>query len=226
MKPVLIIFTRAPEPGRVKTRLMPFLSPGQCARLHDAFIRDIVEKFAGRKDLDLRIAFTPAGSEAYFSSYGIELIPQGGGDLGDRMARCLEQALSGGASKAVLIGTDVPHLSPDAVNDAFIKLDDYDLVFGPAEDGGYYLVGARERLPVGLFKNVNWSSPETLAQTLERARDIGASAARIQEYFDVDTPEDLERLTALEPGPHTRDCLGKPGDLHPLRSSRGRISSR
>lgn len=215
MKPVLIVFTRAPEPGKVKTRLMPVLSPTQCARFHDALIRDMVEKFAGRRDLDLRIAFTPAGSENYFSRFGVELMEQGCGDLGERMARCLRIALSGGARKAVLVGTDVPHLSPDTVNEAFLKLDKSDLVFGPAEDGGYYLVGVRERFPEGLFENVSWSKPETLVQTMERASSLGASIARVGKYFDVDTPEDLELLRLASLGHHTRACLNKFHSLNP-----------
>jgi len=205
--PVLVIFARAPAPGRTKTRLMPHLTAEQCALLQDAFIHDAVDKFSALPGLKVVIGITPDDSAGYFRKFGLDLIPQGQGDLGSRMFRCLDRALSDGARRAVLTGTDIPHLSPGRIQDAINALEGSDMVFGPAEDGGFYLVGTRRGVVRGVFENISWSTAETLLQAELRAKDCGFSTARIGADFDVDSIGDLKRLPRESLGENTLRLL-------------------
>ena len=199
-----MIFTKAPVQGKVKSRLMPQLTPRQCAELQDAFIKDTIVKFSGanffgsgfsgREDVDVVICYAPDEASSYFTRFGMELFPQGSGDLGERMYRCLKRVISMGAPKVVLIGSDIPHLDPVELDHALAALDSADMVFGPAEDGGYYLVGLKGSVNRAVFMDIPWSSATTLEVTETKARAIGIKTARLKSYFDVDTFNDLKRL--------------------------------
>ncbi len=219
-KPVLIVFTKAPVPGRVKSRLMPHLTARQCAELQNAFIKDIMSKFSSRYGLDVVICHTPDDASSYFTRFGVELFPQGSGDLGERMYRCLNRAVSMGAPKVFLIGSDIPHLDPVELDHALIALDSAenpaDMVFGPAEDGGYYLVGIKDSSKVNraVFTDIPWSSDITLKVTEERARALGIRTVRLKSYFDIDTFDDLKRLPVERCMKHTLSMLEKLGIRH------------
>jgi rSAM/selenodomain-associated transferase 1 len=116
---------------------------------------------------------------------------QSSGDLGDRMRDCLNSVLKAGAMRVVLIGSDSPDLPPSFIEAAFDSLNECDLVFGPTVDGGYYLIGASRALPPSFFEGVSWSSADTLAATLIRARDFGFSAALLEMWHDIDEYDDL-----------------------------------
>ena len=120
---------------------------------------------------------------------GVALRPQSGGDLGARMAAAIADAISGGAERVVVIGTDCPDVTPDVVAAAFTRLGAADVVLGPASDGGYYLIGMSRPHRV-LFEGVPWSSATTLRATLARARAGGLSVALLDERRDIDTAED------------------------------------
>ena len=139
----LIVFAKAPEPGRVKTRLQ--LPPALAARVHEAFVRDVVARHEkeGRE-----IVVWRAGDLAHplWFDLGVELGVQPSGPLGARMDAALAAGLEV-ARKVVIVGTDSPSLPPSLVDQAFTALDEHPVVLGPACDGGYYLIGATGGVP-------------------------------------------------------------------------------
>ena len=193
-RPTLVIMIKEPRPGRVKTRLAQGLGiiPAtwwfrhQSARL----IRSL-------RDPRWQIVLAVAPDRTVTSPmFPIDLprLPQGGGDLGQRMKRMLQNAAPYGP--ACLIGSDIPGVTPAHIGRAFAALGSHDAVFGPATDGGYWLVGARHpaRLPRDLFQDVRWSSEHALADSL--ATLPGWRIARTDTLQDIDTVEDLRRSGA------------------------------
>ncbi len=123
--------------------------------------------------------------------------PQGEGDLGERMHRAFVEARADGVERALLFGSDIPGLSPRVLERAYQALDDHDVVFGPARDGGYYLVGLREPQP-RLFAELRWSHAQVLELSRARATALGLRVALIERLGDIDEPADLPRLAAYE----------------------------
>ena len=197
----LLLFTKPARPGRVKTRLIGDpakgdggLTPEQAAELHQAFLEDVTHRLThGRFDLTLAwaveegVTFPPSAHKA---------VRQSGADLGERLFGALSEA----AHKHRLVGavgSDHPELSLEEVERGFALLrGGVDLVLGPATDGGYYFVGVRaESIRRELFFRIEWSTPAVLETTLERCRALSLSFMLLREGSDIDTPEDLERLS-------------------------------
>ncbi len=193
MRGHLILFVRAPALGRGKRRLAREIGDVAALRFERLMIARLLRRLAGDRRWRLRLAITPdrARRAACRWHRGIEVVPQGAGDLGVRMRRVMATAPSG---PVVLIGSDIPALSARHIAAAFRCLDRRDLVFGPAADGGFWLVGARRRprLPP-LFGNIRWSGPYALADTLdELPRDI--SVGFVDALEDVDDRSSYRRL--------------------------------
>src|SRR5262249_17758962 len=200
---VLQVFARSPVPGCVKTRLAAAIGNEAAAAHHARFIELTMTTAVSALDMGLvdgiELWCTPATGAPDFARWRdgnrISLHAQDGADLGERMRTALDSALARGA-RAILIGTDCPMLDVSYLARAVAALETFDAVFGPAEDGGYVLVGLSR--PVDAFSGVPWSAPETMTAT--RAR-LGASRAVWQELptlWDVDEPRDLARWQALE----------------------------
>ena len=189
---VLIVFARAPEPGRVKTRLAPALGAVAAARLHAQLVERTLRTAtqAGFREVHLCCAPQPKGK--FFSAmkrrFGVRLTSQGRGNLGERMHRALRRHPG-----AVLIGSDCPALRPADLRAAARALRAADAVFSPAEDGGYALVGVR-RSARALFDGVQWGGTKVMAQTRTRLRRLGWRWKELRTVWDVDRPEDLQRL--------------------------------
>ena len=189
---VLIVFARAPEPGRVKTRLAPVLGKEGAARLHARLVERTVKTAmrAGFAEVELNCA-PRTGSELFRSMkkrFGVSLRAQGRGNLGERMHRALRRHPG-----AVLIGSDCPALRPADLRAAARALRTMDAVFSPAEDGGYALVGVRHSMRA-LFDGVQWGSARVMAQTRARLRRLDWRWKELRTVWDVDRPADLERL--------------------------------
>ena len=221
----LLLFTKPARAGRVKTRLIGDLTPAQAAELHAAFVSDLVARLAGaRCDLHLAWALEP-GEELPAAGFagitGIAALPsrrQEGADLGER----LYHALAGAAREAAVVaalGSDHPSLPVELVERAFAAVEAGSrIVLGPAEDGGYYLIALAGPVPRRLFEGIDWSTGRVLAQTLERAAELGITPELLPLAADVDTPEDLARLTRRMAGsdlgcPRTRRLLADWGRL-------------
>jgi rSAM/selenodomain-associated transferase 1 len=242
----LAIMAKAPRPGQVKTRLCPPLDPMEAAGLARAFLLDRIEQVRG---LAARraIAYAPGDARGVFEDVApdFELFAQQGDDLGARMAAAIDHVLTGGAGAArpvsghaatgaVLVGTDSPTVPRQLLADAmrYVATGDVDLVLGPSEDGGYYLIGLRLPRPE-LFVDMAWSTPAVLPETLRRAEALGLRTAMLPAWFDVDTGADLERLErelATSPGPgprHTRAYVaGRAGPGEVCAAGARRAASR
>ncbi len=218
---VVAIMAKAPRAGDVKTRLCPPLTVAEAADLYRAFLLDKIEQVRSLEAASHGIAHTPDDARAIFAELAPDfiLIPQRGGDLGRRLAATFAHFFAGGYTGVLLVDSDTPSLPTEFLLQALdvIAKPDTDLVLGPSEDGGYYLVGLRAARPE-LFEGVPWSTSGVLPETTRRARDLGLGVAWLPRWFDVDTGPDLERLRgslAATAGPaprHTRRFLdGRPG---------------
>jgi rSAM/selenodomain-associated transferase 1 len=193
------IFAKAPTPGAVKTRLCPPLTPRQAATLGRCFLHDKIAQVRGLTGTTPVMAYAPASERDVFERLAPDfaLRPQHGRDLGERMRSTLRALLRAGHRAAIAIGTDTPTL-PAALAQHAVDLaasGDVDVVLGPAEDGGYYLIGVRDDYPT-LFDDVRWSTPAVLDVTRRRAEEAGLRTALLPTWFDVDTADDLARLRA------------------------------
>ena len=194
--PVVAILTRAPSSGG-KTRLFTSLGlPGDPALLI-ALLLDTVDG-AAAPGVDRVIAVTPAEAcdEVRRLTAGVDVMPQPDGDLGDRMRGVMAALFEQGAPAVALIGSDLPHLTPATIAEAFACMggDAGTLVLGPADDGGYYLIAAR-RVP-GVFAGIEWGSAAALAQTEAAAARDGLTVRRLAPMSDVDSAADLRRACA------------------------------
>jgi rSAM/selenodomain-associated transferase 1 len=204
----VIMLAKEPAPGRAKSRLAADVGQTRAARLCDAFVRDTLE-FAAHRSRCLYVAASPAASLPYFRALTSDArcFAQSDGDLGARLLSALQTALRDGAQRPVLIGSDSPTLPSHLLSVAHRALRSHDVVLGPAEDGGYYLIGMN--LPHReLFGGIDWSTDRVLAQTLDRARAAGLDVFLLPHWYDVDDGRDLERL-AGDPllRTHTRRAL-------------------
>ncbi len=201
MRPVrlrnrLIVMARAPRWGVGKRRLAAGAGELAAWRFQRENLARLVRRLGRDPRWELTVAVTPEGGRLPPGVADTPTRPQGGGDLGARMGRALRQASAG---PAVLIGADIPGIRSRHIAEAFRLLGRYDWVFGPAADGGYWLVGARRRPCLRLpFDGVRWSHPETLADTLDNF--CGESVAFIETLADVDEAADLARLGAARLG--------------------------
>jgi hypothetical protein len=195
----LIIFTRYPEPGKTKTRLIPVLGAEGAANLQ----RQMTEHTLFQVRQLQRIC--PVSYEVRFTGGNLELIQdwlgcelsyqsQGEGDLGKRMERSLLCAFESGVEQAIIIGTDCPGVNAAILASAFNKLQQCDLVLGPAIDGGYYLIGLQRTISE-LFTNIDWGTNRVFQQTVDIANKLNLSVIDLPALADVDRPEDLEILT-------------------------------
>ncbi len=191
----LIVFAKAPRLGRVKTRLGRDIGGIEATRFYRLQLASLLRSLGGDPRWRTWLFVSPDGAAASERMWpaGIPVRPQGGGDLGTRMMRALSSLPPG---PAVLIGADIPGIRPVHIRDALARLGEADAVFGPAEDGGYWLVGLKGRRPMpGLFKNVRWSSPAALADTLANLPK-DRPAAFVETLSDVDDGEDYRRWRA------------------------------
>ena len=195
----VILFARPLVRGTVKTRLEPALGADGALRLYEALLRYVVSVCQAAELGPLTLAYAGdrpgAALAALGEALGARLVSQGSGNLGDRMARALRDALEAGAWP-VLLGTDLAGLQPNHLTAAAAALragDDY--AFAPAEDGGYGVVAAR-RLDPELFAAMPWSTPSVMGETAKRLAELGRTWTRLPTLYDIDGPEDLPRLEA------------------------------
>ena len=199
----VLVFAKAPQPGRVMTRLHPVLPPEGCADLHARLVRLTLDTLAQARLCPLELWCTPDCKHEFFTAcrqdYTLSLQEQSGEDLGQRMHHALNRSLQT-CDAVVLVGTDCPSLSAADIDEALGKLlAGTDVVLGPASDGGYYLVGMRTAIRE-VFADIPWGSREVLAHTHKRIRERGLSVHLLTRRDDLDTAEDYRRLVSLKTG--------------------------
>lgn len=210
----LFLFTRFPQPGRTKTRLIPALGASGAADLQRQMTEHLLRRFQGfceGQSLALEVHFA-GGTTAQMRHWlgdAVVLKPQGKGDLGDRLKFALQQGFTAGLQPIIVIGSDCPEVSEAQIAPALTLLKSHDVVLGPAVDGGYYLIGLN-RLYVPLFENIPWSTAQVLERTRAIAHQSGLSLAQLDPLSDIDRPEDLPLWNAHLASSTTSESSSRP----------------
>lgn len=195
----LLIFTKSPVLGEVKTRLQPDYSEEESLKIHTSLLLNTLEKTKKLKAVDIELCCAPDRNTSFFleceNNYPIRLSNQEGEDLGERMAFSFSVSLQT-YEKVVVIGTDCPELNEEYIQQAFTALDNMNAVIGPATDGGYVLLGLKE-FPYEIFNNIPWGENTVFEQTKNILDQLGWNWQLLDEKHDVDRPEDLQRYTDL-----------------------------
>ena len=188
----VVLFTRYPEPGRAKTRLIPALGAERAARLHRVLTERTVQAVRS-SGLMLELRTTGAPIAAFEEWLGpMSIVDQGDGDLGERLAR------AGPPYPTIFIGSDAPDLTPALLQRAARALAETSAVIGAAEDGGYWLLGLSRAID-GMFEGVEWGTDTVLNQTMGRLAAAGIDPVLLPQLADCDRPEDLARWPGLLP---------------------------
>jgi uncharacterized protein len=201
----LILFARCPVPGRAKTRLIPALGPEGAAALHRRLVLRTLRTAheacrATPAELEVRFDGGTEHTMSHWLGDSARFLPQGAGDLGERMARAFEESFRSRAPATVIIGSDCPGLTPDVITAAFARLTETPVVLGPAQDGGYYLIGLSRPMPE-LFRGIPWGTDRVLTDSLSVLQRRGCKPVLLDPLEDIDRPEDLpawRRIAASE----------------------------
>ncbi|HXV37476.1 MAG TPA: TIGR04282 family arsenosugar biosynthesis glycosyltransferase [Myxococcota bacterium] len=202
---VLWIFAKQPAPGRVKTRMVPPLSPQQACDLYAEMLRDVLaasQRFARETRLEPILAVDPPAATCALARSAppeFRVVPQRGANLAERMEWAIREAAAGGAERILLRGSDSPILDREQIEAALDALDEFDLAISPDLGSGYNLIGVRKPTP-GLFDHA-MSTRTVLSDTLANASARGLRAQLQRASFDLDTASDLGRLARERSGP-------------------------
>lgn len=194
-KSAIIIFQKNAELGKVKTRLAKDLGDHKALEIYKRLC-DFTHEVCRKVEVDKFLYYSSyiPQEKPSFDCYHFQV--QRGISLGDRMSNAFSDVFSVGYQEVLIIGTDCAEISPDAIEDAFDQLGKKEVVIGPAEDGGYYLLGMKSYFPQ-VFKDVNWSTAEVLVQTRANLKSADISYAELAIKSDIDTLEDWERLKSI-----------------------------
>lgn len=201
MQATVLIFSRYPQPGKVKTRMTPPLTSQEAAELHLASLRTVCENWQSQlaglqacRDLTSVLLVTPDERvddlAAMLAGSVAESWAQGDGSLGERLCRATDRAFAAGADAVLMIGADSPTLPAKLMMDALTALASHDAVLGPTRDGGYYLLGLRRPIPL-LFDRIDWGTDRVAEQTRQRALEVGVDLAEVRSWYDLDRFDDL-----------------------------------
>jgi rSAM/selenodomain-associated transferase 1 len=186
---------KAPVPGQVKTRMIPSLDSGTVSSLYHNFLLD---KIGQVKNIEAQafIAYTPETEFAFFQNIapsGFNLINQTGSGLGERLVNVSKNLFGQGFKKVLILDSDTPNLPVEYIKKGFEKLDNSDVVIGPCEDGGYYLIGLGASQPL-IFEDIPWSTSRVTELTMNKAKMEGLKVSQLEKWYDVDTIDDLLHL--------------------------------
>ena len=229
----LAVMTKAPQAGRVKTRLVPPLTPGEAAELNKCFLRDTIAAIStacsrrpvgdeGKTTCSSPIAvYTPVGAESAYTDVlpaDFRLLPQRGDEFGERLYFAVEDLFKCGFDSLCLIDSDSPTVPAENFEQAveLLSTSEDRVVLGPSDDGGYYLIGMNKPHR-HLFEQIDWSTERVFNQTMQRATEIGIEVKRLPTGYDIDDDASLRRLcselltdtTSADIAPHTREFLAK-----------------
>ena len=200
-KRIVILFVKLPEKGKVKSRLAREIGDGLALLLYESMVRDAIDML-NKTGIPFRIFFDPPQKlEALRSWLGksYSFLPQSGSGLGERMERAFQQVFDEGAEEAVLVGSDIPGLTASVISDAFSAFEQKDAVIGPANDGGYYLIGFRRRsFERSVFRAMTWSTDRVCQETLNRLQQAARAVLVLPECVDVDVRDDLRELLSRQ----------------------------
>jgi rSAM/selenodomain-associated transferase 1 len=199
----VILFVKLPEKGKVKSRLAQHMHEDLVLRLYENMVMDTIDMLKKGR-FPFRICFTPADASdkiAKWLGHEHPSFPQTGDDLGDRMEGAFVRVFAGVVHEALLIGSDIPGLTTEVIEEAFDALLRNDAVIGPADDGGYYLIGFRKRsFEPGIFHDMVWSTGTVFRETMDKLHDASLKVHVLPELTDVDTVEDLKTFMSQVKG--------------------------
>ncbi|HEX9923390.1 MAG TPA: TIGR04282 family arsenosugar biosynthesis glycosyltransferase [Anaerolineae bacterium] len=216
MNRALLVIAKRPQAGQTKTRLTPPLTGEQAASLYECLLCDTLDLARTVPAVSRFVLYTPPAEMDYFEQLApdFQRLPQQGSGLGARLDNALTFCLTNGFDQVVVMNSDGPTLPADHLTQAFDQLNQVDVVLGPSEDGGYYLIGLTQPRP-RLLREVKMSTPVVLQDTLTLAEAEHLTVALLPRWYDVDTGDDLRRL-ALELrhadnglARHTEEFLGR-----------------
>ncbi len=193
----LILMAKFPHPDTVKTRLKKHMTDNERVTLYTALLRRTIQKMKSLHGIDTFITYTPHGAREYFLRFGLNVFPQTDGDLGEKMFEAMNACFQKAYRSVVLIGVDIPDVTDAIVKQAFDYLRNNDIVFGPAADGGYYLVGLTRPLK-NIFDDIPWSTGQVLMRSLEKAKISRYSVAVTEILEDIDTIDDVRRSGLMD----------------------------
>lgn len=213
----LLIFARLPKAGANKTRLIPALGAENATLVYRQLVDRTLSQarqLATERRCQATVCYTGGSAFEVRATFGDDLTycEQKGSSLGDRLQHATKSAFEAGAKRVVVIGTDCPSLTSSDLSNAFNQLETYDVVIGPAQDGGYYLIGLNAQR-ASLFADIDWSTSQVLEQTLHKTRELGLRVHQLRMLPDVDYPEDLLPLR------RDNDC-----HLLPFQTAAGKLT--
>jgi uncharacterized protein len=192
-EPLIQIFCKAPLLGKVKTRLIQEIGARCALDLQKQMFKRLMADFSQDSPL-AEFWISPDKDHVFFEPYAVPRFQQAGSDLGARMSEALRDGLTRHES-VILIGSDLPLINKSYIDCAVSSLRDHEVVLGPAEDGGYGLVGVKAETPE-MFSDINWGTEKVLSQTCKKLNDFGLSYSLLPLIWDVDRPADLQRYNA------------------------------
>ena len=218
--PVIVLFAKRPDRGKVKTRLVPPLTPDQATDLYHCFLKDACGQLSALRDVDRVIAYDPPDAREFFESLrppGWALLPQPQSGLGDRIAGLFAALHDQGYRQFLSVGSDAPTLPTVWIQRAIevLRNSTTSLVLGPAEDGGYYLIGMNG-VQAGIFEDIEWSTDRVYRQTRARAAALGLTVTELPRWYDVDDAASLDKM---------RQSLSAPGDRYDPAHTRKYLAS-
>lgn len=203
-KRLVLLFVKLPEKGKVKSRIAQRMGEDLVLILYENMVLDTIDMLT-RGRFPFRICFTPPDARDRITAWlgqGYHAVPQIGDDLGERMEKAFKQVFSEGVEEALLIGSDIPGLTAGIVDEAFSALRTNEAVIGPAEDGGYYLIGFNNRAFVpDIFHGMAWSTGTVFRETMDKLHDASLTVPTLPALNDMDTVEDLKRFLSQNRDP-------------------------
>ncbi len=198
-KGAIAVLTRYPRPGRCKTRLIPLMGKRGASMLHKALAEHTISRlktYVIGHPADLIIFYSGAYEAEARKWLGEDIVyaAQPPGDLGAKIAYAFEMTFQIGYGRTLVLGTDCPDMDLKILDDAFSALESKDMVLGPAEDGGYYLVGLKHACSKELFEGIPWGSAQVLETTVERAKSLKLHLEMLPLLPDLDRPDDLLKV--------------------------------
>jgi len=193
-KTTLIVFLKFPEPGKVKTRLAKDVGEERAATIYSNIAKTIVENVVDHDSYKTAIYYDPPGKEEeiqqWIGNQTLQYYAQKGNFLGDKISNAFEEVFINGSEYAVIIGSDCVDVSSDTIKEALTLLNENDVVLGPANDGGYYLLGLNKHR-TEIFQDIDWSTEQVLNQTIEKILENNLSYRLLKILKDIDNVNDL-----------------------------------
>ena len=195
MRKAYVMMTRIPIPGHTKTRLMPHLSPEQCAKLHFCFLYDLWDMTKKLKDtVDIYLTYSDEGDLDVLTPHippFVSIFPQVGQTLGDKMNNAIENLLKKGYDAVILTGCDIPSMTVSIIENGFRALEHEDIVIAPTKDGGYYLIGCKDSIKEIFSPHISWGEKSVFTQTTQLVQALQKSVYTLPELDDIDTLDDI-----------------------------------